>query len=386
MGPRRSVSPVTCHAYPAYAGWLPAGPFEPFPVSAIAAATLATTAIAANNDGNDHAYSNHVLVSDGNVAADFTDPNLRNGWGVAFNPNGPAWVADNATGKSTLYDGTGKPLSLVVTIPGVGGDKGAPTGIVFAGGTDFVVTGMSSTGKVSGPARFIFVTEGGTLAAWAPDVNVTMAITMPTPHTNAIYKGLALSGNGKTHLLYAADFHNNRIDVFDGSFKHVTTTGSFRDPFLPKGYAPFGIQAINGDIYVSYAKQDADAEDEIAGVGLGFVDVYCPQGVLQGRMASRGMLNAPWGMALAPISFGDFGGALLVGNFGDGMINAFDPRSGHWLGTLRDEHQRRLHVDGLWGIAFGNGVAAQKTNALYYAAGPNDEANGVYGVIEPMKK
>jgi uncharacterized protein (TIGR03118 family) len=347
---------------------------------------------AAAQDDNRHegfrlqAYSNHVLVSDGNVAADFTDPNLVNGWGVAFNPNGPVWVSDAGTGKSTLYDGTGKPQALVVTIPGVGGEPGEPTGVVFAGGNDFVVSMTTASGTVSGPARFIFATEGGTIAAWAPTVNVTTAITVPTPAHNANYKGLALSGNGTTHLLYAADFRNNRVDVFDGNFNPVTRRGAFVDRMLPKGYAPFGIQAITGDIYVTYAKQDAAGDDEVAGQGFGFVDVYTPDGALLGRLASRGVLNAPWGVALAPNSFGDLGGAILVGNFGDGTINAFDPRNGHFLGSLRDQSQRRIRVDGLWGIAFGNGVLAQKTNSLYYAAGPNDEENGIYGVIEPVKK
>ncbi len=354
---------------------------------------LASTAIAVTAGDGDHdrddmkpqPYSNHVLVSDGNVPADFTDQNLVNGWGIAFNPNGPVWVSDNGSGKSTLYDGTGKPQSLVVTIPGVGGQSSAPTGVVFAGGNDFVVSMTTSGTTTSGPARFIFVTEGGTMSAWAPNVNATMAIPVPTP-ANAEYKGLALSGDGTTHLLYATDFHNSRIDVFDGNFKPVMKTGAFMDPMLPKNFAPFGIQAINGDIYVSYAKKDSpDAGDETAGPGLGFIDVYSPEGALLGRFASRGALNAPWGMALAPLSFGDFGGALLVGNFGDGMINAYSPRTGRWLGTLRDAHQRRIKVDGLWGIAFGNGVAGQKTNALFYAAGPNGEASGAYGVIEPVK-
>jgi uncharacterized protein (TIGR03118 family) len=357
---------------------------------------LAASAIAAAHDDgqtDDHggfrpqAYSNHVLVSDGNVAADFPDVNLKNGWGVAFNPQGFVWVADNHTGKSTLYDGTGKPQSLVVTIPGVGGEPGAPTGIVSSGGPDFVVSVTNAAGTtVAGPARFIFVTEDGTIAGWAPAVNPTLAITVPTPATNANYKGVALGGNGTTHLLYATDFRNNRVDVFDSAFKPVMKAGAFVDPRLPKGYAPFGIQAINGDIYVTYAKQDSAGDDEIAGAGFGFVDVYSPDGDLLGRFASRGALNAPWGLALAPLSFGDFGGALLVGNFGDGTINAYSPRTGRWLGTLRDQNQRRIHVDGLWGMQFGNGVAAQKTNALYYAAGPNDEENGAYGVIEPVKR
>lgn len=353
----------------------------------LAAMVAAAHADGRNDDFRPQAYSNHVLVSDGNVAADFTDSNLKNGWGVAFNPQGFVWVADNETGKSTLYDGTGKPQALVVTIPGVGGEGGAPTGIVFSGGNDFTVTAPNAAGTiVTGPARFIFVTEDGTIAGWAPTVNPTVAITVPTPPTNANYKGVALGGNGTTHLLYATDFRNNRVDVFDGTFKPVMKPGAFVDPRLPKGYAPFGIQAINGDIYVTYAKQDDEGDDEVAGQGFGFVDVYSPDGMLLGRFASRGALNAPWGLALAPLSFGDFGGALLVGNFGDGTINAYSPRTGRWLGTLRDQHQRRIRVDGLWGMQFGNGVFAQKTNALYYAAGPNDEENGTYGVIEPVAR
>lgn len=353
----------------------------------LASAAIATSAQddSNNNEFTLQTYSHHRLASDGNVPADFTDANLRNGWGVAFNPNGPVWVADAGTGKSTLYDGTGKPQPLVVTIPGDGDEPGEPTGIVFAGGTDFVVSMTTSTGTLSGPARFIFVTEAGTIAGWAPNVNLTTAIIVPTPAHNANYKGLALSGDGTTHLLYAADFRNNHVDVYDGNFKPVMKAGAFTDPYLPKGFAPFGIQAINGDIYVSYAKQDAAGDDEIAGAGFGFIDVYSPVGELLGRFASRGALNAPWGMALAPLSFGDFGGTLLVGNFGDGSINAFSPRTGRWLGALRDQHHNRIHAEGIWGMAFGNGILGQKTNALYYAAGPNDEENGVYGVIQPVK-
>lgn len=353
---------------------------------AIAALTQPALARDDDRDANfrQQTYDNHVLVSDGNVPADFTDANLSNAWGVAFNPNGPVWVADNHTGKSTLYDGTGKPQSLVVSIPGVGGEPGTPTGVVFSGGNDFVVSAMTTSGPVSAPARFIFVTEDGTLAGWAPTVNLNAAVTVPTPATNANYKGVTLGGNGATHLLYAADFRNARVDVFDGNFKPVAKAGAFVDPRMPRGYAPFGIQSILGDVYVTYAKQDAAGDDEIAGPGFGFVDVYTADGALLARLASRGVLNAPWGVALAPLSFGDLGGAVLVGNFGDGTINAFDPRSGHFLGTLRDQNQRRLRIDGLWGMAFGNGVAGQKTGALYYAAGPNDEANGAYGVITPL--
>jgi len=351
--------------------------------------TLAVTAFAHDgpfdNDRDDHmhtAYNNHVLVSDGSVTSDFTDANLVNGWGIVFGATTPVWVSDNGTGKSTLYDGTGKPVPLVVTIPGVMGQWGNPTGVVFnVSTTDFSFTTTNSSGaKVSSVAKFIFATESGTIAAWSGGGTAVTVVDRST--WNAVYKGLAYGGNGAGHMLYAADFHNNRVDVFDSTFSPVTLAAdAFKDPHLPWGYAPFGIQAINGDIYVSYAKQDADAHDEIAGAGFGFVDVYDPDGKLISRVVSHEGLNAPWGMTLAPASFGEFGGALLVGNFGDGTISAYSPVSGHFLGYLQDKWHHRLKIDGLWGIAFGNGVLSQKTNALYYAAGPSEESHGVYGVI-----
>ncbi len=330
-------------------------------------------------------YENHVLVSDGATPADFPDPNLVNGWGVVFNPQGPVWVADNHTGKSTLYDGTGKPIPLVVTIPPAPGETaGSPTGIVYSGGMDFVVTGTTPTGaKSTGPARFLFSSEGGQITGWAPNVNTATAfLAVNSAPGGAIYKGLALGGNGTTHLLYAADFHNARVDVFDGTFMPVTLpAGAFTDSHIPKGYAPFGIQAINGDLFVTFAKQGPGAVDDTAGRGFGFVDVFDPNGKLVQRFAERGALNAPWGVALAPTSFGRFGGALLIGNFGDGTINAYGPISGRLLGALRDSQGRRIRIDGLWGMQFGNGLLQQETNALYAAAGPNGEEHGTYNVI-----
>jgi len=350
-----------------------------------AAVTLLTLpAIAHNEDsgGNGRSrsvYESKVLVSNGGMSANFTDENLINGWGVAFNPAGFVWVSSQGTGKAVLYDGNGEPQSLVVTVPGPGGAAGSPTGIVFTGGMDFVVSNDSTTG----PARFLFATEQGTIAGWAPNVNATKALTaVDNSKQDAVYTGLALSGDGKTHLLYACNFPKARIDVFDGTFKSVEVSGKFADPNLPGGYAPFGIQAIGGDIYVTYAKQEQPGSDEEeAGAGLGLVDVFDPQGHLIRRIATHGPLNAPWGIALAPASFGDFGGALLIGNLGDGAINAYGLRSGKFLGKLRGADNRPIHVDGLWGIQFGNGIFGQPTNSLFWAAGPNDETDGAYGVI-----
>ncbi|MFC4313813.1 TIGR03118 family protein [Steroidobacter flavus] len=342
-----------------------------------------------NNNGNGNGngqtvYESKVLVSNGGIPANFTDPNLINGWGVAFNPNGFVWVNAADAGKSVLYDGNGQPQSLVVTVPGPGGGEGNPTGIVFSGGMDFVV----SNGTTNGPARFLFATEQGTIAGWAPNVNATNAIqAVDNSSKKAHYTGLALSGNGTTHLLYAANFSQARIDVFDGTFKSVSVPGGFTDSKLPKLYAPFGIQAIGGDIYVTYAKQEEEGGDEEEqGAGLGIVNVFDPEGHLIRRIATRGPLNAPWGIALAPASFGGFGGALLIGNLGDGTINAFGPRSGKFLGALSGADHKPLHVDGLWGMQFGNGISGQETNSLFWAAGPNDESDGAYGVISAVSK
>ena len=326
-------------------------------------------------------YQQHNLVSDGFVTADHNDPNLVNAWGVAFNPFGFVWVADNGTGVSTLYDGDGNPQSLVVSIPTPTADSGgSPTGIVFNASSGFVVTGPAG----SGPSRFLFATEDGVIAGWAPAADGTHAIMAVDNSPNeAIYKGIALSAGGSGQLLYATDFHNAKIDVFDATFAPVNfARGAFVDAGIPAGFAPFGIQAIGGNIYVTYAMQDADAEDDVSGRGLGYVDAYDPNGMLIRRIASRGALNAPWGLAVAPAGFGAFSNDLLVGNFGDGVINAFDLKNGTPTGQLRGADNRPLAIDGLWGIAFGNGLANQPVNTLFFAAGPNDEAHGLYGRID----
>jgi len=326
-------------------------------------------------------YNQHNLVSNGAVPADHTDVNLINAWGIAFNPFGVAWVANNHSGTTTLYDGSGNPQTLVVSIPTpTSTTGGSATGIVFNASTGFVVT----AGTATGAARFIFATEEGVIAAWSPTADATHALTMvDNSARNAIYKGAALSAGGSGQLLYATDFHNGTVDVFDNKFAPVTlAAGAFKDDKLPRGFAPFGIQAIGGDIYVTYALQDADREDELHGTGLGYVDVYDPNGNLIRRVASAGALNAPWGVALAPAGFGPFSNMLLIGNFGDGHINAYDPVLGTPARELRGPYHRPIQIDGLWGIGFGNGSANQPVNTLFFAAGPHDEGDGLYGRID----
>jgi uncharacterized protein (TIGR03118 family) len=346
-------------------------------------AALVLAAGAASDHGG--AYRVTALVSDGTPPAPNTDKNLVNGWGVAFNPMGFVWVADNGTGRSTLYDGHGVPQQLVVSIPAPGGGDGAPTGIVFSGGQDFVVSGNG----VMAPARFIFSTEDGTIAAWAPQVDLTHAQIVPGTTSDAIYKGLALFSSSQGSRLYATDFHNNKVDVFDGAFARVMRPGAFVDPFLPPHYAPFGIQVIDDRVIVTFAEQDADAEDEVAGPGKGFVDAFSLDGHLLSRVASRGDLNAPWGVAKAPDNFGRHGGELLIGNFGDGRILGFEREhhghffdQWHFKGALRSRHGQTIRIDGLWGMAFGNGLNDQPRNTLFFAAGPDEESHGVYGRID----
>jgi len=324
-----------------------------------------------------NAYVVHNLVSNGGVPAAHTDPHLKNTWGVAFNPYGYVWVANAHDGTSTLYDGTGVPQSLVVAVPAADGSSpGSPTGIVYNGSSDFMV----GNGSLSGAARFLFAGEDGSITGWAPNVDSTRAfVAVVTP--GAIYKGLALAGNGSGNRLYATDFHNNRIDVFDRTFAKVTPTGSFADPSLPPRYAPFGIQNLNGNLYVSYAQQDENAEDDVAGPGRGFVNVFDADGRLLRRVATRQGLNAPWGMAVAPANFGFFSNRLLVANFGDGTIAGYDQQSGAFVGHLLNADGSKLKVPGLWGIQFGNGLFSQPTNTLFFAGGPNEENDGVYGSV-----
>ncbi len=322
-------------------------------------------------------YEQHNLVSDGAVPADLVDAALVNAWGLVASATSPWWVADNGTDSSTLYNGsTGAKLSLRVSVPS------APTGVVFNGGTGFVVT----SGSTSGAARFIFATEEGTILGWSPSVAPTQAVVaVDNSAGGAVYKGLAIASTAAGDRLYATNFHAGTVDVFDAAFHPVL--GGFTDAALPPGYAPFGIRHLGGTIYVTYALQDADKHDDVAGVGHGFVNAFDTEGNLLRRVASTGRLNSPWGLAVAPADFGTFSGDLLVGNFGDGHINAFDP--GHFRGDGELRPRGQLHaadgppitIDGLWAIAFGNGAAAGPTNALFFTAGPFGEAHGLFGKL-----
>ena len=350
-------------------------------------------AVASCGGGNDHpmttppvvmppvvasAFATTALVTDQASGAAHTDTHLVNAWGLAFNPTAFVWVANNGTSTSTLYDGNGVPQTLVVAIPaGTAGDA-APTGIVYNGTQDFKVT----QNGVTGASPFIFVGEAGTVSGWSPSVNRTNAVIAVDTNGTAVYKGLAIGTFAGANYLYAADFRNNRIDVYNATFQKATLPGGFVDPNLPAGYGPFGIQAIGDRVYVAYAQRETSGNDEVKGAGLGVVDVYDMGGTFLHRLAAGGALNAPWGLAMAPANFGDFSNAILVGNFGDGKINAYNPSTGAFIGTLSKSDHTPIVIDGLWGIAFGNGVNNQPANTLFYTAGPSDEAHGIYGRID----
>ncbi len=323
-------------------------------------------------------YLQTNLVSDVPGLARFTDPNLVNPWGLSAGPTGPFWSADNGSGVSTLYDGQGQSLPggapLVVSIPG------SPTGTVFNGGLGFIV----SANGMSGASSFIFATEDGTIAGWSPNVDPTHAVVaVDNSSAGAVYKGLALGtdSSGRT-LLYATNFHTGGIDVFDQSFQATHLAGSFADPNLPAGFAPFGIQNIDGMLYVTYARQDAAKYDDVAAPGNGFVDVFNGDGALQQRLASGGLLNSPWGVARAPADFGEFSNDLLVGNFGDGHINVFEPSTGRFVGQLDNTQGHPHTIDHQWGLAFGNGSSAGNAHTLFFNAGIDGEQHGLFGTLQ----
>jgi uncharacterized protein (TIGR03118 family) len=333
-------------------------------------ALLSTSAFAVTN-----------LVSDQAGVALIQDTDLVNAWGIALPPTGGNfWVAAAGTGKALVYSGdvNGSPFlknELVVSIPG-----GAPTGQVFNGTGDFAV----SSGGGGGPALFILSTEAGLITGWnpnAPPPPLSTVAQVGATTSGAVYKGVTIANNGSANFIYAANFSQHKIDVFDTTFDPATLSGTFNDPKVPDDYAPFNIQNLNGRLYVTYAKPDEEGEDDVPGHGHGFVAVFDTNGNLIKHLVSHGQLDSPWGLAIAPSNFGKFAGDLLVGNFGDGRIHAYDADKGKYVGVLKGQNHKPIQIDGLWGLALGNGVSAGDSNALYFSAGPDDEAHGLFGKV-----
>jgi len=321
-------------------------------------------------------FSQLNLVTDDQTAnsAQITDPALVNAWGLSYSPTGPFWVSDNDTHVSTIYNvnpatNITTKAGLTVTIPGAGN----VTGQVF----------NSNSANAFNQDLFLFVSEDGTISGWRSNLG-TSAETLATGSSANIYKGVAEAAVSGNNYLYAANFKSGAIDVFKGTSTGLGTSdlaGSFSDPNLPSGYAPFNIQNLNDKLYVTYAEQDPNSPDEVAGAGKGLVSIFDTQGNFIERLASQGTLNAPWGLVIAPSSFGEFAGDLLVGNFGDGTINAFNLTNNHFDGQLKGSNGQPLSIDGLWALTLGNGGNAGSSQSIYFSAGPNEEAHGLFGTI-----
>jgi len=341
---------------------------------------------ASTNSAAAQEYRRVNLVSDIPGVALRADSHVVNAWGIAFFDTSPVWIANNGTGTSTLYLGDGTPAPsvaapLVVQIPRVSADTpAAPTGLVTNVTDGFVV---SANGK-SGASLFIFATEDGTISGWNPTVDLHHAILrVNNSATGAVYKGLATGMNDGKPFIYATNFHDGVVEMYDATF---TLKKSFADPNVPAGFAPFGIQNINGNLFVTFAMQNAEKHDDVAGPGNGFIDVFGTDGEWKSRFAANDVLNSPWGLALAPAGFGQFGHHLLVGNFGDGRINAFDfPGGGPSVGELKDTLGLPLTINGLWGLKFASGGPSGHRNHLLFTAGIGDEGHGLFGFIRPAE-
>ena len=378
-------------------------------LAALLAASLFVTRASASGGG----YVEHDLVvnqkvgttpqlTDGNGivhVADFFDANLVNPWGIAESSSSFFWISDNGSSLSTTYNTAGMPQSFIVTIPTPGdplGASGTPTGAAFnitigTATPQFNISGFDSGGlPTTQPAMFLFVTEDGTIVGWNPNVNPpgtvapfgTHAIIAVNHSGSAIYKGLAISVDSSGNaLLYATNFGGGAVEVYDGNFNKASglPDGAFVDPKLPKNYAPFNVALISGEVFVTYAMKEPGGHDDVSGQGHGVVNTFDLQGNLLSRFTQHGQLDSPWGMALAPMTFGELGGKLLIGNFGDGQINAFDLGSGQLVGKVRDASGQVIVIEGLWGLKFGNNMNGGDPNKLYFTAGPNGEADGLFG-------
>jgi uncharacterized protein (TIGR03118 family) len=369
--------------------------------------------VRADHDGGDAYVVTPLVANLTGAGATTVDPVLQNAWGVAFTPAAsPFWINDNATGCATLYDGVGAKQGLQVSIPLPGNvvpttsckavtsstmsTPAAPTGMVWNPSSSFLVPGTKLA------ATFIFDTEDGTISAWTggltPAGNAVVAVDnsqSPTASNGAVYKGMVFGVNAKGVFLFATNFRTGTIDVFGpnpivspattaGPFPAAATDGGFTDSEIPEGYAPFGIQNINGDLFVTYAKQNAQKHDDVAGPGNGFVDVFDTDGHLLMHFARRGKLNSPWGVARASSAFGQFSGDILVGNFGDGKINVFDS-TGRFIDQLEGLDGKPLVIDGLWTLTLGGGKNSS-SDTMYFTAGPDGETNGLFGTITPLLK
>ncbi len=327
-----------------------------------------------------------VNVPSVSATAPNTDANLKNAWGLSRGTPTPWWISDNGAGVTTLYNGAGVPqpaTPLIVTIPGLNGNPGTPTGTVFNYTSGFEVAPGAK-------AIFMFVTEDGTIAGWNPGIKPTEAVVAfplagKAPDGNDIFRGCTLVTTDQGTFLYVANFGDGRVDVFDSSFHRVRMPeGAFRHSHVPHGYAPFNVQNVGGNVVVAYAKKQRGSTDEAHGAGLGFVAVFDPRGRLLLELQHGSFLNAPWGIAQAPSDFGVFSHRLLIGNFGDGTINVFNAVSGKFEGKVLDASGAPLTIDGLWALSFGSNGASGSAVELYFTAGPNDEQNGLFGKIVPV--
>jgi uncharacterized protein (TIGR03118 family) len=363
-------------------------------VAGLAAGFLETDLVANKSPLTD---SNGISHTPAHVA-----PNLLNAWGLTTSSTSPFWVADNGAGVSTLYNTAGTPQALIVSVPASGaplGNGGTPTGAVFnivpSSLKAFQISGVAADGKtpITAPAVFLFATEDGTILGWNPAVNPVgdakptsthAIIAINNSKSGAVYKGLAIATDALgTTRLYATNFHAGAVEVFDTNFAPATPLGAFTDPHLPRNYAPFNIVPVSGKLVVTYAVQNADKHDDVAGMSHGIVDTFDLGGQSFQRLVQHGQLNSPWGVALAPTSFGALAGSLLIGNFGNGHINAYNPTTGEFIDKMRDPRGQAIVIDGLWSLRVGNGGNGGKTDTVYFTAGPNGEQDGLFGAITP---